>query len=183
MQQFFEDVITLIAPSHHPWAANPTIQPSALIGEPFILRESTSGTRRIVLSELAKHDISLDDLNIFMELGNAEAIVRTVAAGYGISFVSTMACLFAQSNIVIVNIEDIALRRKIYMVRKRPKRLRPGAPSKIALGYSTCRTPTSARTWRRLSPVRSSICGLSNLPPNAVGRVRHGAARACTVRR
>ena len=72
-----------------------------------------------MLSELAKHDISLDDLNIFMELGNAEAIVRTVAAGYGVSFVSTMACLFAQGNIAHVKIEDIALRRKIYMVRKR----------------------------------------------------------------
>ncbi len=119
MQQFFEDVITLIAPLHHPWAANSTIQPSALIGEPIIMRESSAGTRRLMLSEFAKHDISLDDLNIFMELGNAEAIVRTVAAGYGVSFVSTLACPFGLGNIVTVNIEDINLRRKIYMVRKR----------------------------------------------------------------
>ncbi len=118
-QQFFEDVVTLIVPLHHPWAANPTIQPSALIGEPIIMRESTAGTRRLMLSELARHDISLDDLNIFMELGNAEAIVRTVAAGFGVSFVSTLACPFALGNIVTVDIEDITLRRNIYMVRKR----------------------------------------------------------------
>jgi DNA-binding transcriptional LysR family regulator len=118
-QQFFEDVVTLIVPLRHPWAANPTIQPSALIGEPIIMRESTAGTRRLMLSELAKHDISLEDLNIFMELGNAEAIVRTVAAGYGVSFVSTLACPFALGNIVTVDIEDITLRRNIYMVRKR----------------------------------------------------------------
>jgi len=118
-QQFFEDVITLIVPLHHPWAADPIIQPSALIGEPIIMRESTAGTRRLMLSELAKHDISLEDLNVFMELGNAEAIVSTVAAGYGVSFVSTLACPFALGNIVTVNIEDITLRRKIYMVRKR----------------------------------------------------------------
>jgi len=118
-QQFFEDVIALIAPLNHPWAANPTIRPSELIGEPIIMRETTSGTRRLLLSELAKHDISLEDLNIFMELGNAEAIVHTVAAGYGVSFVSTLACTFAQGNIITVKIEDISLRRKMYMVRKR----------------------------------------------------------------
>jgi len=79
-QQFFEDVIKVIAPLHHRWTAADTIRPSKLIGEPIIKRESTSGTRRLLLSELAKHDISLDDLIIFMELGNAEATVRTVVA-------------------------------------------------------------------------------------------------------
>ncbi len=85
------------------------------------MREETSGTRRVVLTELAKHDISLDDLDVFMELGNAEAIVRTVAAGYGISFVSSLACAcpLERGNIVDLPVNDLDLQRKVYMVRKR----------------------------------------------------------------
>jgi DNA-binding transcriptional LysR family regulator len=119
-QEFFEDVITLTVPSDHPWVFRDTIKPEDLLGEPIIMRESTSGTRRVLLLELAKHDITLDDLNVFLELGNAEAIVRMVSEGYGLSFVSTlaMACPLERGNVVNIPIEDFDLRRKIYMVRK-----------------------------------------------------------------
>ena len=100
-----------------------TILPEDLLAEQIIMREDTSGTRKIVLSELAKHDISLDDLNVFMEVGNAEAIVRTVAAGYGISFVSKLAaaCALERGNVIAVQIDGIDLVRTIFMVRKRLK--------------------------------------------------------------
>ena len=90
-QEFFRDTITLIVAANHRWALRKSIEPSELLEEKMIMREGTSGTRWVVLTELAKHDISLEDLDVSMELGNAEAIVRTVAAGYGISFVSSLA--------------------------------------------------------------------------------------------
>jgi DNA-binding transcriptional LysR family regulator len=118
-QEFFRDTITLIVPPDHRWAYHKVIEPSELLEEPLIIREETSGTRQVVLSELSKFDISLDDLNIFMELGNAEAIVRTVAAGYGIAFVSTLAtaCPLERGNVVDLNVEGLNLNRTIYMVR------------------------------------------------------------------
>ncbi len=121
LQEFFEDSITLIVPSSHPWTLRASVKPADLLSEPIILRESTAGTRRVMLSELAKHDISFEDLNTFMQLGNAEAIVRTVAAGYGISFVSTLASAYAieRGNVVNMYVEGLDLRRKAYMVRKR----------------------------------------------------------------
>jgi DNA-binding transcriptional LysR family regulator len=90
-QKFFEDSVSLIVSRDHPWAVKRFIEPEDLIGEPIIIREPNSGTKRVMLSELAKFDISVDDLNIFMELGNAEAAVRMVADGYAVSFVSTLA--------------------------------------------------------------------------------------------
>jgi DNA-binding transcriptional LysR family regulator len=121
LQEFFEDQITLIVPANHPWASRRAIEPDELINEPFILREAASGTRRVMLTELAKHDIGIDDLNIFMELGNAEAIVRTVSAGFAVSFVSTLAtaCPLERGHVVDVKVIGLNLRRKIYMVRKR----------------------------------------------------------------
>lgn len=118
-QPFFEDIVTLIVPASHPWALRREIEPEELLRENIILREGTSGTRRMMLSELGKFDISLDDLNVFLELGNAEAIVRTVAAGYGVSFVSTLAsaCPLDRGNIVEVEVRGLNLRRTIYMIR------------------------------------------------------------------
>jgi DNA-binding transcriptional LysR family regulator len=121
LQRFFQDSIVAIVPRNHPFVSQNKILPEDLLDQPIIMREDTSGTRKIVLSELAKHDISLEDLDIFMEIGNAEAIIRTVAAGYGISFVSKLAvgCALERGNVVAVPIQGMNLIRTIYMVRKR----------------------------------------------------------------
>lgn len=119
-QEFFRDTITLVVPANHRWAFRKNIEASELLEEPLILREETSGTRRVVLSELAKFDIGLSDLDIFMELGNAEAIVRTVAAGYGVAFVSKLAtaCPLERGNVVDIEVEGLNLKRTIYMARQ-----------------------------------------------------------------
>jgi DNA-binding transcriptional LysR family regulator len=119
-QEFFQDSISLIVAPQHPWAARPSIEPDELVREPLIIREPTSGTRQVMLTSLAEHDISLDDLNIFIELGNAEAIVNTVAAGYGVSFVSNLAtaCAVDQGLVAKVPVNRLELKRGIYMVRR-----------------------------------------------------------------
>jgi DNA-binding transcriptional LysR family regulator len=121
LQEFFHDTIVLIVPAQHRLARRASIEPSELLEEPIIMREPTSGTRRVVLEELAKHDISLEDLNIYLELGNAEAIVRTVADGYGVAFVSELAAAYPleHGTVVAVPVEGLQLQRKIYMARKR----------------------------------------------------------------
>ena len=123
LQEFFHDSITMIVPSDHPFVLREKILPEDLLGEQIIMREDTSGTRKIVLTELASHDISLDDLNNFMEVANAEAIVRTVAAGYGISFVSKLAaaCAIDRGNVIAIPVEGLNLVRTVFMVRKRLK--------------------------------------------------------------
>lgn len=119
-QEFFEDHIILIAPCDHPWAERQHIDPSELLEEPFLMRESASGTRRVLLAELGRHDITLDDLNVFMELGNAEAIIRTVEAGFGVSFVSRLAADWAleRGSVVEIPVAGFDLYRQVYMVQK-----------------------------------------------------------------
>ena len=119
-REFFTDVITLIVPTSHPWALRQSIEPADLLEEPLIIREPTSGTRRVLLTELAKHDIKLDDLNIFLEIGNAEAIARTVEAGYGISFISTLAAYWTikLGQVMAMPVDGLELERTVYMVRR-----------------------------------------------------------------
>jgi DNA-binding transcriptional LysR family regulator len=120
-QEFFTDHIVLIAPHDHPLAQQETIDASDLLGVPMIIREKDSGTRQVVLAELGRHDIGFEDLDIFLEVGNAEAIVKTVEEGFGISFVSRIAAEGAieRGAIVQVPVRDFDLHRKIYMIRKK----------------------------------------------------------------
>jgi DNA-binding transcriptional LysR family regulator len=119
-QEFFTDHIILIAPGTHKWSIERSIEPADLLGEPLILREPTSGTRRVMLTELGVHDIHLGDLNIFLEVGNAEAIVETVAAGFGVAFVSRLSAAnsLQSGRVVEVPVSGLDLQRKIYMVRR-----------------------------------------------------------------
>lgn len=134
-QEFFRDTITLIVPVNHRWATQESITPEEILEEPVIMREETSGTRRVVLSELAKFDISLDDMNVFLELGNAEAIVGTVAAGFGISFVSTLAsaCPLERGNVANIRVNGLDLQRRVFMVRKRVNA--PHRPRDVFWGF------------------------------------------------
>ena len=120
-QEFFTDRIILIAPADHPWAQTAMIDPSDLLEAPFIIREPSSGTRKVMMAELGKHGIHLDQLRIFLEVGNAEAIVKTVEAGFGVAFVSQLAaqCELLQKGVVEVPVEGFDLQRKIFMLRKK----------------------------------------------------------------
>jgi DNA-binding transcriptional LysR family regulator len=119
-QEFFTDHIIFIVPTNHPWAMRQFVDPTDLIGAPLLIRETTSGTRRVMFTELGKHDIHLDNLNIFLEVGNAEAIVETVSAGFGVAFVSRLAAVNALQTrrVVEVPVLDLDLQRKIFMVRR-----------------------------------------------------------------
>ena len=119
-QEFFLDHVILIAPAVNPWLSGAEIESSDLIDVPFILREPTAGTRKVMLAELGKHDISLDDMNIVLEVWNAEAIVKAVEAGFGVSFISRLAAEWALSlkSIIKVPVRGVDLRRKVFMVRK-----------------------------------------------------------------
>ena len=120
-QEFFRDKIELIVPAEHRWAKRSFIEPADIVTEPLLLREEVSGTRWVMLTELSKFDISLEDLNIFLEIGSAEGIMEAIANGYGVSFVSEVASrhLKELGRVVSVPVEGLNMQRTIYMVRKR----------------------------------------------------------------
>lgn len=120
-QYFFTDHISFIVPEKHPFSKRDSIQPSELLDTPIILREPTSGTRSVLQSELAKHDLSFDEMNVLMEVGNAEAIVLAIAGNIGVSFVSRIASAYARvwGCIVEVPVEGLNLERRICIARRK----------------------------------------------------------------
>jgi DNA-binding transcriptional LysR family regulator len=116
---FFEDRIILIAPTDHPFAGRPAIQPPELVGQPMILREETAGTRLVMRAGLLDHDIRTADLDVVMELGSAEAIITSVEAGIGIAFISQVVAnrWLDHGAVVEVPVQGLNLKRQLYMIR------------------------------------------------------------------
>lgn len=134
-QHFFTDQVILIVPSGHAWALRQRVEPDELVGEPLLLREPTSGTRRVLQSALAARDIALTDLNVALELGNAEAIVAAVAAGVGVAFVSQLSAAFAleAGRVRRVEVNGFDLRRAICVWRR--SSIPPSRPAELFWGF------------------------------------------------
>lgn len=118
-QQFFLDEVILIVPAKHPWVRRRIIDPDDLLAEPILLREPESATRRALASALAAHDISISDLNVLLELGNAEGIINTVSTGIGVAFVSRVTAGTAMRAGIVceVQVNGVHIERKICMLR------------------------------------------------------------------
>lgn len=83
-----EDDLVAICSPKHPVAKLASITPAQLAEQPYVSRESGSGTREVVDEYFRQNGIQPEDLHITMELGSREAIKGAVEAGLGIAIVS-----------------------------------------------------------------------------------------------
>jgi len=86
-----EDELQVIVSPGHPLAAHKQVSPKQLLPYPYISREAGSGTREFTDLYFRKSGISLEDLNIEMELGSPEALKGVVAVGIGFAIISRVA--------------------------------------------------------------------------------------------
>ncbi len=77
-----EEMVMVLAPDH-PWARRESIALKELAAEPFIMKETGSGTRRLVDRLFEKKQYRP---NILMETSSAEFIKQLVQRGDGVSF-------------------------------------------------------------------------------------------------
>jgi molybdate transport repressor ModE-like protein len=78
-----EPLVLAVAPGHR-WARRRSVGAAELAGEPLILREPGSATRRVLESRLEAAGVQP---RVAMELGSNEALVHAVAAGLGVALV------------------------------------------------------------------------------------------------
>jgi DNA-binding transcriptional LysR family regulator len=118
-QPFFTDHVILVVPADHPFTHRSSVRPVELLDQPFILREQDSSTQRIVQEALAERGITVDELDVVMMVGNAEAIDMAVEHGLGIAFISRLAARrgLELGRIVEVPVEGLSLERPLYVVR------------------------------------------------------------------
>lgn len=118
-RQFTADPIVLTVPASHLWAERSIIQVEELYQERFIVREPTSGTQQAVTHALIEHNVSVNDLDVVMTLGNSEAILMAVAEGIGMAFVSQRAVaeIVELERVVPVPIAGLEIAQQLYLAR------------------------------------------------------------------
>jgi DNA-binding transcriptional LysR family regulator len=117
-----DDEIVLIVPSEHPFANKSELTPDDLTGEPFIFRESTSGTQRSLENLLGKAGIDISILKPQLILGSTQAVISAVASGAGIAFISSLAIKNDCSpSIKQVPVRGLRLKRDFYYIFRRDK--------------------------------------------------------------
>ena len=118
-QPLFEDRIILIVPTQHPWANVAQVEPAEVLEQPFISREHNSGTYEELFDNLRRHGIDPDNLNVVMELGDAEAVQMAVEKGIGITFISEVmaARSLALGRVKKVAVEGFNVTQPIYLAR------------------------------------------------------------------
>jgi len=82
------DQLVAIIPPNHPLATHKAVSVNELVTYPYISREEGSGTRDVITEYFNQAGLSVEELNIVMELGSSEAIKGAVAADMGVSVLS-----------------------------------------------------------------------------------------------
>ncbi|WP_407310134.1 LysR family transcriptional regulator [Desulfosporosinus sp. SB140] len=90
VESFWQDELVVVLPHFHPWASRKSITLAELSHEPLVTREEGSGTRRAMEMAFKERGLDPDQLNITMELGSTHAIKQVVAAGLGITLISSL---------------------------------------------------------------------------------------------
>lgn len=90
---FYRDELIVIAPDNEKFRKKKEQGNVAdwLAGEPIIMREEGSGTRKEAERQLRKNGFDVKNLNVVASIENQETIKRSVSNGLGISIISKLA--------------------------------------------------------------------------------------------
>ncbi len=141
-----DNPLVVLARNDHPLAGTKSITLKRLAAEPFILRESGSGTRLTIERHFAQYGLAP---RIRMELGSNEAIKQAIAGGLGVSILSshTLALEGEHGLLQALNVKGFPLMRQWYVAYAAGKQL-----SSVAEAFS--RPPAwssqrqNSRRWR-----------------------------------
>ncbi len=117
LEQLAGDEIVLAVPPEHPFAGRVTVAAEELGGQPLILREEGSGTRRSVERALAAAGLDLPADAPAFTLGSTQAVLQAVAQGLGLGFVSARAAsrTAADGHLACVRLAGVDLTRCLYL--------------------------------------------------------------------
>lgn len=120
--QFLENPLVVLAQREHPLVGQEKIPLERLSGEPFIMREEGSGTRRAVEKLFNEQNITV---KVKLELGSNEAIKQAIVGGLGLSVLSlhTLALEGATGKLAILDVEHFPIERNWFVVYPNGKQL------------------------------------------------------------
>ncbi len=128
-KEVYSDSLSVVVSADHPMAGRKEISLGELREEPFILRESGSGTRKVVDQILEDHGVKTSNIYEVAEIGSTAAVLQAVKEGLGISIVSTKAVEkdLGAGRIVSLPVKGVKMERPFYKIRRKNRELSPAA--------------------------------------------------------
>jgi len=126
-EKLLDDEMRLIVPATHNWANRKRVRLEMLGGEPFIARESGSGTLETLRRSLEKTGFALEDLNIVAEMGSTGAVIQGIKNGIGLSILSPIAVAedIEAGTLRALSITGLNLKRHFYLTRHKDRTASP----------------------------------------------------------
>ncbi len=117
-ERILDDEMFLIVEAHHKLAGKKSVAVKHLLGEPFIMRERGSGTRRSIEKVLDKSGHRITELTVVAEMGSTAAVRQAIKAGVGISILSECAVAdeLAAGTLKKLKIQRMSFKRSFYLI-------------------------------------------------------------------
>lgn len=128
-QKLWADELVLAMPADHPWARRKSVSVRELRETPFILRESGSGTLKILEGYLRDSgEEGTSGFQVSARLGSSTAVKEGIKSGLGLSILSSRAIdnEVKAGHLRGIRIQGISLSRNFFLIRNR---LRIASPS------------------------------------------------------
>jgi DNA-binding transcriptional LysR family regulator len=116
----WQDELVIAVPSGHRWAKREEVSLEELTQEPFILRESGSGTLKTLDDYLRAAGLEgIGSLRIIARLGTSTAVKEGIKAGLGVSILSSLAMdtEFETGLLKQLKVKGLRMTRSFYMIR------------------------------------------------------------------
>ncbi|MFH1157135.1 MAG: selenium metabolism-associated LysR family transcriptional regulator [Pseudomonadota bacterium] len=133
-EKIIEDEMKLIVPGDHKWADLESIPCKMLFEEPFLARESGSGTWASITQSMVDAGLNMDKLKIVAHMGNTVSVIQGIINQAGISILSTIAVEDAleSGRLKALYVEGLNLKRDFYLTTNRKRTLSPISETFIA---------------------------------------------------
>ncbi len=114
-----DELVAIVKPSHI-LASKDSIMLNELCQQPLVLREMGSGTLDVFEQELKKHQLTIADMNVQINLGSTESIKRFILHSNCMGIVSIRAVdkELLRGELKVIEIDDLTLIRDFVFVEK-----------------------------------------------------------------
>lgn len=115
------DDMRLVVPANHKWAKKTHIELDQLFDEPFIMRESGSGTLKSLQNSLSKLGKTPRALNGVAEFGSTASVIQGIKNGVGVSILSPIAVAdeLSSGTLKALTVKGLDLSRYFYLTTHR----------------------------------------------------------------
>ncbi|MBW2569294.1 MAG: LysR family transcriptional regulator [Deltaproteobacteria bacterium] len=124
----WNDELVLTIPRNHRWSKKKEINIKELSNEPFILRETGSGTLKIIEEYLGPSaSKTIDSLRVVARFGSSTAVKEGIKAGLGVSILSSRAieAELETGSLNTLQIKGLSLLRKFYLIMDKRRTVSP----------------------------------------------------------